>query len=61
MPGSRGACVVGVVRLWTGAATSTIGTGVNVAWVGYDLLVMSVILQAALFRAPETTEKELVP
>lgn len=55
------ACVVGVVRLWTGAATSTIGTGVNVAWVGYDLLVMSVILQAALFRAPETTEKELVP
>ena len=55
------ACVIGVVRLWTGAATSTIGTGVNVAWVGYDLLVMSVILQAALFRAPETTEKELVP
>jgi cellulose synthase (UDP-forming) len=54
------ACVIGVVRLWTGVATSTIGTGVNVAWVAYDLLVMSVILQAALFRAPETAEEELV-
>jgi cellulose synthase (UDP-forming) len=47
------ACVVGVVRLWTGSATSTIGTGVNVAWVVYDLVVISVIFQAAAFRAPE--------
>ncbi|HET9759550.1 MAG TPA: glycosyltransferase family 2 protein [Nocardioidaceae bacterium] len=47
------ACVVGVVRLWTGSATSTIGTGVNVAWVAYDLVVISVIFQAAAFRAPE--------
>jgi hypothetical protein len=26
---------------------------VNVAWVGYDLLVMSIIYRAALYRAPE--------
>jgi cellulose synthase (UDP-forming) len=48
------ACVIGVVRLWTGAASSVVGTGVNVAWVAYDLLVMSVIFQAALYRpAPQ--------
>nr|WP_156610648.1 glycosyltransferase [Auraticoccus cholistanensis] len=51
------ACVVGVVRLWTGAASSTIGTAVNVAWVAYDLLVMSVIFQAARYRAPGRDEE----
>ncbi len=51
------ACVIGVVRLWTGHATSTIGTFVNVAWVAYDLLVLSVIYKAALHRAPERTEE----
>ncbi|KAE8764936.1 glycosyltransferase [Georgenia thermotolerans] len=44
------ACVVGVVRLWTGAASSIIGTGVNVAWVAYDLVIMSVVFRAALYR-----------
>ncbi|NHA68152.1 glycosyltransferase [Phycicoccus sp. CMS6Z-2] len=47
------AAIAGVVRLWTGAADSVIGTGVNLAWVVYDLVVMSVIFQAALYRAPE--------
>jgi cellulose synthase (UDP-forming) len=55
------ACVIGAVRLWTGATTSVIGTGVNFVWVAYDLLVMSVIIQAALYQAPETVEdKELI-
>lgn len=54
------ATVVGLVRLWTGAASSVIGTGVNVAWVAYDVLVISVIFRAAAYRAPETEEKELV-
>jgi cellulose synthase (UDP-forming) len=57
------ACVVGVVRLWTGASTSVIGTGVNVAWVAYDILVMSVLFEAARYRGPETVlegEKETV-
>ncbi|MBM6405290.1 glycosyltransferase [Phycicoccus sp. CSK15P-2] len=51
------ASVVGVVRLWTGAADSVIGTGVNLVWVLYDIVVISVIFQAALYRAP-TPEKE---
>lgn len=50
------ACAVGVVRLWTGAADSVIGTGVNVAWVAYDLVVMSVIFRAARFRGTDTLE-----
>jgi cellulose synthase (UDP-forming) len=56
------ACVVGVVRLWAGSATSVVGTAVNITWVAYDLLVMSVIFEAALYRAPEDIDnsKELV-
>lgn len=53
------ACLIGVVRLWTGVDDNVIGVGVNVLWVAYDLLVMSVIIQAALYRAPER-EEELV-
>ncbi|MBA2769593.1 MAG: glycosyltransferase [Sporichthyaceae bacterium] len=53
------ACVVGMVRLWTGAAESAIGTGVNIVWVAYDLLVISVIYRAALFRAPEPNEEHV--
>ncbi|WP_151082562.1 glycosyltransferase family 2 protein [Nocardioides cynanchi] len=49
------ACVIGVVRLWLHAETSTVGTAVNLAWVAYDLLVISVIYRAALYRAPEPT------
>ncbi|WP_418607948.1 glycosyltransferase family 2 protein [Georgenia sp. SUBG003] len=51
------ACVVGAVRLWTGAADSVIGTGVNVAWVAYDIVVMSVIFRAARFRGTDTLEE----
>jgi cellulose synthase (UDP-forming) len=46
-----------VVRLWLHAETSTVGTAVNVTWVGYDLLVISIIYRAALHRAPEPTRK----
>jgi cellulose synthase/poly-beta-1,6-N-acetylglucosamine synthase-like glycosyltransferase len=53
------ACLIGVVRLWTGTTTSTIGTFVNVAWVAYDVLVMSVIFRAAAFRAPEPSEEQV--
>jgi cellulose synthase (UDP-forming) len=49
------ACLIGVVRLWLHAEASTVGTAVNVAWVGYDLLVMSIIYRAAVYRAPEGT------
>ena len=52
------ACVVGGLRLWAGTTTSVIGTGVNWLWVAYDLLVLSVIIEAARFRAPEFPEVE---
>jgi cellulose synthase (UDP-forming) len=51
------ACVVGVVRLMLHTQTSTVGTAVNVSWVAYDLLVISIIYRAALYRAPEPTEE----
>jgi cellulose synthase (UDP-forming) len=53
------ACVIGAVRLWAGATTTVVGTGVNVLWVAYDLLVMSVIFQAAAYRAPEPEEESV--
>jgi len=52
------ACVVGGVRLWLGQTTTIVGTGVNWLWVAYDLLVMSVIIEAARFRAPESSDNE---
>jgi cellulose synthase (UDP-forming) len=52
------ACVVGVLRLWLAGTATVIGTGVNLVWVAYDLVVLSVIIQAARFRAP--AEEELV-
>ena len=55
------ATVVGVVRLLSGAELSTLGVVVNIVWVAYDLLVISVIFQAAAYRAPEPDpDEELV-
>jgi cellulose synthase (UDP-forming) len=51
------ACVVGGLRLWAGATASVIGTGVNWLWVAYDLLVLSVIIEAARFRVPEVPDQ----
>ena len=43
----------GVVLLMTTDELSIIGVGVNTIWVGYDLVVMSVIIEAGLFQAPD--------
>lgn len=51
--------VVGLARLLLGAEDSGIGVLVNVLWVGYDLVVLSVIIQAALYRAPEPAGAEV--
>lgn len=45
------ALVLGLVRLGIGTADGT-GTLVNTVWVIYDLAVLSVIIQAALYRGP---------
>ncbi|WP_377644598.1 glycosyltransferase family 2 protein [Oryzobacter terrae] len=47
------AVVVGIIRLWTGNSDSVIGTGVNTGWIAYDLIVLSVIWQAARYRGPD--------
>jgi len=53
------ACVIGGVRLLIGSATSVIGVGVNVMWVGYDLVVLSVIVEAGRFRAADPAEEQV--
>lgn len=50
------AVVSGVLQLWLGDTVTAVGVGVNTVWIAYDLVVMSVIIQAALFRAPESEE-----
>ena len=55
------AVVVGVVQLWRGEDVTVIGVAVNTAWVAYDLVVLSVIIQAALYRAPEREEELVTP
>ena len=44
------AAVIGLIRLAIGVAPGAWGTGVNLAWVAYDLVVLSVIIQAARYR-----------
>jgi cellulose synthase (UDP-forming) len=45
------ALVIGLARLAVGTSDGT-GTLVNTVWVVYDLAVLSVIVQAALYRGP---------
>ncbi len=53
------ALIIGVTRVFIGTADGT-GTLVNTAWVLYDLVVLSVIIQAARYRGPaaRVLEKE---
>jgi len=44
------AVIVGLVRLSLGLAPTAEGTWVNIAWVAYDLVVLSVIIEAARYR-----------
>ncbi len=50
------ACVVGVLRLWLGSTGTVLGTAVNVVWVAYDLVILSVIIEAARYRAQDQEE-----
>ena len=53
------ALIIGVARVIVGTGDGT-GTLVNTAWVLYDLVVLSVIIQAARYRGPaaQVLEKE---
>jgi cellulose synthase (UDP-forming) len=46
------AAVVGVARLATGVETSPTSVAVNVFWVLFDLVILSVIVQAARYTGP---------
>jgi cellulose synthase (UDP-forming) len=48
-----GAAVAGLVREFAGLAPTPEGTWVNLAWVGYDLLMLSVVVRAACYRGPD--------
>ncbi len=51
------AAVVGALRVAAGTADG-VGTLVNTVWVVYDLVVLSIIPRAALYRGPAAPEKE---
>jgi cellulose synthase (UDP-forming) len=52
------AAVAGLIREFAGLSPTAEGTWVNLAWIGYDLLMLSVVVSAARYRdfhAPERT------
>jgi cellulose synthase (UDP-forming) len=48
--------VPSINEVTVGEPVTPLGVGVNTLWVIYDLVVMSVIIQAALYRAPSTDD-----
>ena len=55
------AAVAGLVRYALGLAPTPQGTWINLVWVAYDLVVLSVIIQAARYtgyRPPEHGEPD---
>jgi hypothetical protein len=52
------ALIVGIARQLLGYAPDAWATAVNVAWVSYDLLALSVIFPAALYRGSQAIKKE---
>ncbi|GAA4888467.1 glycosyltransferase [Actinomycetospora straminea] len=52
------AAVIGTVRAVLGFAPTVQGTVVNVAWVIYDLVVLSVVVQAVRFRGSDAEVSE---
>lgn len=46
-------CLYALFALLVGWRTDLVGVLVNVFWAGYDIFLLSVILQAAVYRAPE--------
>ena len=54
------AAIVGLVRLVAGQATP-LGTGANLVWVVFDLLIFSVLIRAVLYRGHEVPADTGVP
>ncbi|MER7797757.1 glycosyltransferase [Microbacterium sp. NPDC096154] len=45
--------IPGAADVTLGEPVTALGVGVNVAWIAYDLVVMSVIVRAALYQPPQ--------
>lgn len=56
------ASVIGIVQLYFGAI-SVLGVGVNLFWVLFDIVILSVVFQAVRYRGhePEAPDREGVP
>jgi cellulose synthase (UDP-forming) len=48
------ASVIGIVQLWRGAI-SVLGVGVNLFWVLFDLVILSVVIMAVRYRGHDET------
>jgi cellulose synthase (UDP-forming) len=51
------AAVVGLLRLWLGLAPTAQGTWINLVWVVYDLVVLSVVIEAARYTGYQPPEQ----
>jgi cellulose synthase (UDP-forming) len=51
------AAIVGIVRMNLGLAPSVEGTWINVLWVAYDLIVLSVMIEAARYTGPRQPQE----
>jgi cellulose synthase (UDP-forming) len=51
------AAVVGVIRMMLGVAPSVEGTWINLLWVAYDLVVLSVMIEAARYTGPRQPQE----
>ncbi len=47
------ASVIGLVQLYFGAI-SVLGVGVNLFWVLFDLVILSVVIKAVRYRGPDS-------
>jgi cellulose synthase (UDP-forming) len=49
--------VIGIVQLYLGRAVSVLGVGINLFWVIFDLVILSVVVQAVRYRGHWTEDQ----
>jgi cellulose synthase (UDP-forming) len=53
------AVIGGFLRMLLGYAPSVTGTVVNIVWVSYDLVVLSVVIEAAMYKGAQQSEETI--
>lgn len=51
------ASAIGVIQLYFGRAVSVLGVGVNLFWVLFDIVILSVVVQAVRYRGHDSDEQ----